>query len=121
MRNLREKKSNIPVGTAAPHMCQPPITQAPPRPGQALAHLLPDEFLHLMDLGVVGDFVGEVSASASSLWLGSVSDSSLTDTSEPGRNREPLYTHCTQIQPRFSSSQFCSSLTHSSFGCSHHV
>lgn len=43
-----------------------------------------------MDLGVVGDFVGEASASASSLWLGSVSDSSLTDTSEPARNREPL-------------------------------
>lgn len=42
-----------------------------------------------MDFGVVGDFVGEVSASASSLWLGSVSDSSLTDTSEPGRRREP--------------------------------
>lgn len=37
-----------------------------------------------MDIGVVGDFVGEVSASASSLWLGSVSDSSRTDTSEPG-------------------------------------
>lgn len=58
-----------------------------------MAHFLPDEFLHLTDFGVVGDFVGEVSASASSLWLGSVSDSSLTDTSEPGRNRERSYRH----------------------------
>lgn len=58
-----------------------------------MVHLLPDEFLHLMDFGVVGDFVGEVSASASSLWLGSVSDSSLTDTSEPGRNKELSYHH----------------------------
>jgi len=41
-----------------------------------------------MDMGVVGDFVGEVSASASSLWLGSVSDSSRTDTSEPGEQAE---------------------------------
>lgn len=58
-----------------------------------MVHLLPDEFLHLTDFGVVGDFVGEVSASASSLWLGSVSDSSLTDTSEPGRNKKPSYHH----------------------------
>lgn len=48
---------------------------------------LPDEFLHLTDLGVVGDLVGEVSASASSLWFWSVSDSSLTDTSEPAGTR----------------------------------
>lgn len=51
-------------------------------------HTLPDEFLHLTALGVVGDFVGEVSVSASSLWFGSVSDSSRTDTSEPGGSKE---------------------------------
>lgn len=62
----------------------PPSPQRPAACHRQRAHVSPEEFLHLMDMGVVGDFVGEVSASASSLWLGSVSDSSRTDTSEPG-------------------------------------
>lgn len=44
----------------------------------------------LTGLGVVGDLVGDVSGSASSLWFGSVSDSSLTETSEPGRGGDGL-------------------------------
>lgn len=34
-----------------------------------LGHNVPEEFLHLTFFGVVGDFVGEASGSASSLWF----------------------------------------------------
>lgn len=47
--------------------------------------LLPEEFLHLTFLGVVGDLVGDTSASASSLWIWSLSFSSLTEVS--GKNQ----------------------------------
>lgn len=43
--------------------------------------LLPEEFLHFTFLGVVGDLVGDTSASASSLWIWSLSVSSLTEIS----------------------------------------
>lgn len=43
--------------------------------------LLPEEFLHFTFLGVVGDLVGDTSASASSLWIWSLSLSSLTEIS----------------------------------------
>ena len=42
----------------------------------------------MTDFGVVGDLVGEVSASPSSLWFWSLSDSSLMEISEPGRKDE---------------------------------
>lgn len=34
-----------------------------------LGHNVPEEFLHLMFFGVVGDLVGEASRSPSSLWF----------------------------------------------------
>lgn len=34
-----------------------------------LGHNVPEEFLHLMFFGVVGDLVGEASGSPSSLWF----------------------------------------------------
>lgn len=46
-----------------------------------LGHNVPEEFLHLMFFGVVGDLVGDASGSASSLWLGSLSLSSRTERS----------------------------------------
>lgn len=50
----------------------------------------PEEFLLLSALGVVGDQVGGVSASPSSLRVASSSDSSLTEASEPGGRRAPF-------------------------------
>lgn len=46
-----------------------------------LGHNVPEEFLHLMFFGVVGDLVGDASGSASSLWFGSLSLSSRTERS----------------------------------------
>lgn len=53
--------------------------------------VVPEEFLLLMDFGVVGDFVGDGSVSPSSLGFSSVSDSSLMEMSEPGGRRRGFY------------------------------